>query len=401
MNDRIKAYNSYIKKAEAAKYLGQNVEETEPVEEVVLTSSDQIAIAISGSARYFFVLTIDLILAAVTIVLYNIIKQKRKIKGEKTEIKNVSSAKSIVGIFIAFCILSLNLSLMTDVFLQSANILNVIQQINVNFVVAIGMAFVIISGGIDLSVGSNLGTTTLFMAIMMNYWHVDVAVTILCGLILATVMGLSNGLLIAKLKLPPFIATLGTMYIGRGLAYTITSGKTISDFPDSFGAIAGRIWGIPVYCIIIMICVFVLAWYILRYTRFGRYTYAIGGNETCAKLSGINIDKMKILIYTVSGICCGIGAVLLGSRLDSATVTNADGYEMDAIAAVVIGGTSMRGGEGSLFGTLVGIFIIGIISNGLNLLGVGQGPQKIVKGIIIVIAVIIDVYRRHATETAK
>ena len=147
-----------------------------------------------------------------------------------------------------------------------------------------------------------------------------------------------------------------------------------------------------------MLAVFVLGLVILNNTCIGRFTYSIGGNEDCSRLSGINIKKYKTIVYLVSGVCCGIAAVILGSRLNSATVTNAEGYEMDAIAAVVIGGTSMSGGEGNLYGTLVGIFFIGFISNGLNLLGVGQGPQKIVKGIIIVIAVIIDVTRRKATE---
>jgi len=150
-----------------------------------------------------------------------------------------------------------------------------------------------------------------------------------------------------------------------------------------------------------MIAVFALGWYCLRYTKVGRFTYAIGGNESCAKLSGINLSKVKCFVYVVSGLCCGVAAILLTSRLDSALPTNADGQEMDAIAAVVIGGTSMKGGEGSIIGTLIGILIIGVISNGLNLLGVAQGPQKMVKGLIIVVAVIIDVLRRRAAEQSK
>ena len=171
--------------------------------------------------------------------------------------------------------------------------------------------------------------------------------------------------------------------------------------PASFVAVSGRVAGIPLYAILIMAGVFFLGWYALRYTRVGRYTYAIGGNENCAKLSGINLGRTKCLVYTISGLCCGVAALLLTSRLDSAVPTNADGQEMDAIAAVVIGGTSMKGGEGSMIGTLIGIMIIGVISNGLNLLGVAQGPQRMVKGLIIVVAVIIDVVRRKAAEAAN
>ena len=181
----------------------------------------------------------------------------------------------------------------------------------------------------------------------------------------------------------------------------VTAGQPIYTFPAGFTAVASRVGGFPLYTMIILLVVFLLGWYILRYTRIGRYTYAIGGNENCAKLSGINLKKVKCFVYTVSGLCCGVAALLLSSRLDSAVPTNAEGQEMDAIAAVVIGGTSMSGGEGSMIGTLIGILIIGIISNGLNLLGVQQGPQKMVKGLIIVVAVIIDVIRRKASESAK
>ena len=196
------------------------------------------------------------------------------------------------------------------------------------------------------------------------------------------------------------------MSIARGAAYTITGGAPIYTMPSGFTAISSRvripfIGDVPLYTILIMAAVFVLGWYCLRYTRVGRFTYAIGGNENCAKLSGINLSKIKCFVYVISGLCCGVAAILLTSRLDSAVPTNADGQEMDAIAAVVIGGTSMKGGEGSMVGTLIGIFIIGVIANGLNLLGVAQGPQRMVKGLIIVVAVIIDVLRRRAAESAR
>ena len=303
-------------------------------------------------------------------------------------------------------VLCLDLQLAQPVFLTSSNLLNVLQQISTNFVIAIGMTFVIISGGIDLSVGSNIAVTGLLMAIMMKNWGVGVLPTLIVSLIFAGLIGLINGALIAFLNLPPFIATLGMMSIARGAAYTITGGAPIYTMPSGFTAISSRvripfIGDVPLYTILIMAAVFVLGWYCLRYTRVGRFTYAIGGNENCAKLSGINLSKIKCFVYVISGLCCGVAAILLTSRLDSAVPTNADGQEMDAIAAVVIGGTSMKGGEGSMVGTLIGIFIIGVIANGLNLLGVAQGPQRMVKGLIIVVAVIIDVLRRRAAESAR
>ncbi|MHB1315514.1 MAG: ABC transporter permease [Christensenellales bacterium] len=373
--------------------------DTGTAEKVELTSLDKITIWLYDNIRYTLVLAINFLLAAAFIIFFAIRKNKRR--KESAELKKVVSSNSVLGILIAFCILFFDLAILSASFMQTNNFLNVLQQINVNFIMSIGMAFVIISGGIDLSVGTNVGLSAYFMGIMMNYWHIGILPSVIAGIALATLFGAINGFTITAFKLPPFIGTLGMMYIGRGIVYTIASGNTIHNFPDDFRAIAGRVAGIPLYAIIIMIVVFAVAWYVLRYTRFGRYVFAIGGNETCAKLSGIDVNKVKRLVYTVSGLCCGIAAVLLTSRLDSTVAMTGEGYEMDAIAAVVIGGTSMKGGEGSLFGTVIGILIIGFISNGLNLLGVAQGPQKMVKGIIILIAVIIDVYRRQSAESTK
>jgi len=405
LNARVDAYTMSVAKIKAAELLGQDTTGMVALEPVEVTAFDNLRAKISESFRFFFVIALDMVIISIALVLNELQKQKRK--NAATAVSNglgkkkVGSSSNIVGILIALCVLFFDLSLLTDVFLTTSNLINVTQQVSVNFIAATGMTFVLLTGGIDISIGSNMAVSALFMAMMMNYWNQPVPLTVLSGIVLSTCIGLVNGTIITKLKLPPYIATLGMMYVGRGLAYTITSGRTISDFPEGFKAITARYGGLPIYTYMIMITVFVIAWYILKYTRFGRYTYAIGGNETCTKLSGINVDRYKILVYTVNGFCCGIAAVILGSRLNSATVTNADGYEMDAIAAVVIGGTSMSGGEGSIFGTLIGIFIIGLISNGLNLLGVGQGIQKIVKGVIIVIAVVIDVMRRRSAEKAK
>ena len=399
---RVDAYKQAQAQVEAARVLGQEPDPAilEEVEEVELSGSENLLLSLNGYKSAFLVVGIDLLLIGVLGFVFPAIKKSR---GGK---KKVSSANNIVGILIALVVLCLDLQLAQPVFLTSSNLLNVLQQISTNFVIAIGMTFVIISGGIDLSVGSNIAVTGLLMAIMMKNWGVGVLPTLIVSLIFAGLIGLINGALIAFLNLPPFIATLGMMSIARGAAYTITGGAPIYTMPSGFTAISSRvripfIGDVPLYTILIMAAVFVLGWYCLRYTRVGRFTYAIGGNENCAKLSGINLSKIKCFVYVISGLCCGVAAILLTSRLDSAVPTNADGQEMDAIAAVVIGGTSMKGGEGSMVGTLIGIFIIGVIANGLNLLGVAQGPQRMVKGLIIVVAVIIDVLRRRAAESAR
>ena len=313
---------------------------------------------------------------------------------------NERKGTSYVGILIALIALCIVLTFTSKSFLTAANLLNVSQQISTNFLIAIGMTFIILLGGIDLSVGSVIAVTGLMMGIMMKSWDLPVAASLFLGLLFASVIGLVTGLLITGFELPPFIATLGMMSIARGAAYTITEGQPIYTFPKEFLAITGRYGGIPVFTILIMIVMFVIAAYVLKYTKYGRYIYAIGGNENCAKLSGINVKKIKCIAYVISGFCCGVAAIVLTSRLDSAVPTNADGAELDAIAAVVIGGTSMNGGEGTLVGTIIGTMIIGIVANGLNLLNVPQGAQRMVKGGIIVLAVIVDVIRRKKSQKA-
>ncbi|MBA4698994.1 MAG: ABC transporter permease [Ruminococcus sp.] len=307
---------------------------------------------------------------------------------------------SYVGILIALLILCIVLSITSGSFLTASNLLNVSQQISTNFLIAIGMTFIILLGGIDLSVGSIIAVTGLMMGLMMKSWNMPVLVSLLLGVVFASVIGLVTGLLITGFDLPPFIATLGMMSIARGAAYTITEGQPIYTFPEGFLAITGRYGGIPIVTILIMAVMFAIAAYVLKYTKYGRYIYAIGGNKNCAKLSGIHVKKIECIAYVISGFCCGVAAIVLTSRLDSAVPTNADGAELDAIAAVVIGGTSMNGGEGTLAGTIIGTLIIGIVANGLNLLNVPQGAQRMVKGGIIVLAVIVDVLRRKRSQKA-
>ncbi|MGI6687134.1 MAG: ABC transporter permease [Christensenellales bacterium] len=386
-----------IAQAEMARVLGREPVDVGELAEIEISSMDHALMTLQNYEKAFLVLGIDLIIGGLAILAFHLYRTKYRTGKER----KISSSNNILGILLALVMLCLNLAIASNVFLTASNLLNVLQQVSINFVIAIGMTFVIISGGIDLSVGSNIALTGLLLAIMMKNWVLSVPAAIALALVFSALIGLINGGLIAFLNLPPFIATLGMMSIARGAAYTVTGGAPIYTMPAAFTGISGRVANIPLYAILIMAAVFALGWYILRYTRVGRFTYAIGGNENCARLSGININSVKCFVYVVSGLCCGVAAILLTSRLDSALPTNADGQEMDAIAAVVIGGTSMKGGEGSMIGTLIGIMIIGVIANGLNLLGVAQGPQKMVKGLIIVIAVIIDVLRRRAAESSK
>ena len=223
----------------------------------------------------------------------------------QTKMKRVGSGNNILGILIAFVLLCAIMGFAAPNFFKVENFLNVFQQVSINFVVALGMSYVIISGGIDLSIGSNMAVVGLLMAMMMKA-GIGVFPSVLAGLLLSVLIGLMNGAMIAYLNLPPFITTLGMMYIARGFAYTITGGQPVYTLPASFTAISDRVMGIPLYTLLIMLVMLVLCWYNLKYMRIGRNVFAIGGNESCAKLSGINLNAVKMFVYTVSGLCCGV-----------------------------------------------------------------------------------------------
>lgn len=302
------------------------------------------------------------------------------------------------GVFAAFVLLSIIMALFAPNFTSLSNILNVLLQIAQVGIISVGMTYVILTAGIDLSVGSIVAFDGLAMAMMMKS-GVPVAVAILAGLLIGAAIGMLNGLLISRVGLQPFVATLGTMAMFRGLAYTISGGQPVYSLPDSFDAFSRNVLGIPIPAII-MVIIFALGAYILKYTRFGRHVYSIGGNSTASKLSGINVKNNIALIYVISGICCAIASIILTARLDSAVPTAADGIEMDVIAAVAIGGTDMQGGKGGISGTIVGALIMGVIANGLNLLNVAQGPQRFVKGAIIILAVVIQMIRGKKKKNA-
>ncbi len=292
---------------------------------------------------------------------------------------------------IVLIVIVIAMSIARPEFLSSDNILNVLRQIAVNAVLAFGMTFVIITGGIDLSVGSILAVSGVFAAGFMKN-GMPIFPSCIIGILLAGLLGFINGLTISKFKVPPFVITLAMMTIGRGIAYVYTDGRPIVDLNENFLVLGrGRFLDLIPWPIIVMLLVMGATALLLNKTKYGRYVYALGGNEEAARVSGININKIKTIVYTVNGLLAGLAGVVLASRINSGQPQAGVSYELDAIAAVVIGGTSLSGGVGTIQGTLLGALIIGVINNSLNLLGVNQYYQMIVKGLVIALAVIVDV----------
>ena len=298
---------------------------------------------------------------------------------------------SKVGPLIGLIIITILLTFLSDSFFTVNNLMNLLRQISINALIAFGMTFVILTAGIDLSVGSLLALGSALTAGMLAS-GMDPILAIFIGLLIGLALGATNGLIITKGKVAPFIATLATMTIFRGATLVYTDGKPITGLSDSvtFEMIGrGYLFGIP-FPIIIMLIVFLILFFILKSTVFGRQVYAVGGNEEAATLSGIKTDRVKIWVYALTGMLSVLAGIILTSRLNSAQPTAGTSYELDAIAAVVIGGTSLMGGRGRIVGTLIGALIIGVIGNGLNLLSVSSFFQQIVKGGVILIAVLLD-----------
>lgn len=298
---------------------------------------------------------------------------------------------SKLGPLLALIVLIIFVSILSPSFLSLTNLMNLMRQVSTNALIAFGMTFVIITGGIDLSVGSTLALSSAIMAGMIVN-GIDPLIAMTVSLIAGFVLGAVNGLLITKGKLVPFIATLATMTIYRGATLVLTDGKPITGLDETFiFQFMGRgyFFGIP-FPIVITLVVFALLFVLLHKMSFGRKTFAIGGNEKASFIAGVKSNKIKIFVYSISGVLASLAGIILTSRLNSAQPTAGESYEMDAIASVVLGGTSMSGGKGRIFGTLIGALIIGTLNNGLNLLGVSTFYQQIVKGIVIIIAVLID-----------
>jgi len=302
--------------------------------------------------------------------------------------------KENLGILIAFIIICFIISVLSPVFFTSDNAFSVLRQVSTNANLALGMMLVIILGGIDLSVGAVValsGTITVGLIVNngMNVW-----IAALCGVVLGTFGGLVNGVIIAYTRMAPFIVTMSVMNIARGAAYIYSNGLPIRSFDESFAKIGTGYLGVIPLPVIYMIFFIVVITVLLSRTKFGTYVYALGGNRDAANFSGVPVKKVEVLVYTISGFLSAFAGVVLASRMYSAQPSVSQGAEMDAIAACVLGGVSMSGGLGKVGSVVVGVLIVGIISNGLNLLNVNSFWQLIVKGAIVLLAVYVDILKK-------
>ncbi|MBK8988764.1 MAG: ABC transporter permease [Chloroflexi bacterium] len=301
----------------------------------------------------------------------------------------------LIAMFIVFSLASPN-------FLQFSNMVNILLATAVNGVLALGVTFVIITGGIDLSVGTVMTISAVMTGVFITFWGLPVPIGVMGGLMTGALAGAINGTVIAKMRIPPFIATLGMLYIAKGLSLVISGLKPIyfTDTPSfakiAMGSVTGAIipgFNIP-NAVLIFFGAAIVAHIILTKTVLGRYTFALGSNEEATRLSGVNVAAWKIAVYTLASTFAGLGGVMIAARLNSAQPALGAGYELDAIAAVVIGGTSLSGGEGTILGTVIGAFVISVLTNGLRILSVPQEWQIVITGAIVILAVYADILRR-------
>ncbi|MGF7437212.1 ABC transporter permease [Lentilactobacillus senioris] len=317
----------------------------------------------------------------------------------KKEKFSIGKFYSKLGPLVALLVLVIIVSILNTSFLTVSNIMNLLQQVSINALIAFGMQFVIMTGGIDLSVGAILALSGAIAAKLI-LGGMSPVLAFLVGILCGAVFGAVNGLLIAYGKAAPFIVTLATMSIFRGMTYVLTNGNPITGpkMNDSFSFQflgQGYLFGVP-FQVYLMIFAYIIFYVLLHKTSFGRKTIAVGGNEKAAYVAGVKVNKILVWIYVIAGILSAVAGMVLTSQLASAQPDAGTGYEMDAIAAVVLGGTSLAGGTGKMSGTLVGALIIGVLNNGMNLLGISSFYQQIVKGIVILIAVLLD--RKQAND---
>lgn len=310
------------------------------------------------------------------------------------------------GIIIAFFVLCAMLTVVSPYFLTSQNIVNVLRQSSINGILAIGLTFVILTRGIDLSVGSVVALAGIIGASFATESAVagvvgspyPALVGILVGLMVGLLAGTASGVIVSRFKVPSFVVTLGMLSTARGLTLLYTGGKPVPSLTPEFRWMGtGQVGGIPVP-ILILLAVFAVSWWVLNKSRFGRHVYAVGGNPRAANTSGIRVARIRLAVYMISGALAALAGLLLAARTGSGLTQAGLSYELDAIAAVVIGGTSLSGGSGSVTGTLFGTLIIAVMNNGLDLLGVDSNYQQIIKGVIIVLAVMIDSSRQKEAD---
>jgi ribose transport system permease protein len=312
--------------------------------------------------------------------------------------KAASWANWIIGVqgpLLGLILLCVIFTFTTNVFFSIRNALNVLDQVTVLGILAVGMTLVIVIGGIDLSVGSILAFAMMVMGWLKDSFNVPLPLAILIALLCGAVCGLINGLLVTKARLPAFIATLAMMSIGRGLANIVTDGRQVVGFPDWFTSLSTvRHFGFLSITVALFLILVAITWIFLRYRSAGRSLYAIGGSAEVARLAGIKVQALTIWVYIAAGTLAGIAGIAQASRLDSSEPSAGLGYELDTIAAVVIGGASLSGGIGGIGGTIVGVLIIGVLHNGLNLIGVSPFIQQVIIGAVIAVAVMADTLRR-------
>ena len=297
------------------------------------------------------------------------------------------------GLLFVILLVGLALSFTTDTFLSVANLTNVARQVSINGILAVGVTFVLLTAGVDLSLGSVVALSGVACATFAHPGDHPVFVPIAVGLLTGAACGLVNGVLVTRGGVAPFIVTLGMMTIARGLALIVSGGRPVANMSNELTALAGDFLGIPIP-VLCFAGVALAAWFFLRNFRLGRHIYAVGGNEHAARAAGVPVERVKLFAYGLCGLLTGLAGVVLAARITTGQPNAGQAYELDAIAAVVIGGTSLAGGVGTITGTLLGVLLIGVINNGLDLLGVSSYYQAVIKGVIIVGAVWLD--RRQA-----
>ncbi|NQW75671.1 MAG: ABC transporter permease [Cytophagales bacterium] len=294
------------------------------------------------------------------------------------------------GIFLALILVCALFSSMTSRFLTPTNISVILNQVSVNAILAFGVTFVIIAGGIDLSLGSLVAVCGVVVALLSQNNEYSLSLAIIGTLIAGIALGALNGFIVVLTKVPPFIVTLGTMTIGRGVALILSKGRPISDLNESLNFLGnGDVFGIPIP-ILFLVLSYATCHILLTKTIFGRYVKAIGGNEMASYVAGVRVNRIKLYVYMISGLFAALAGILLTARINTGQPNAGLGFELDAIAAVIIGGTSTRGGKGTITGTLLGVLFIGVINNGLDLINVSAYWQQVIMGGIIILAVVLD-----------
>lgn len=306
-----------------------------------------------------------------------------------------------LGILLVFLLLILILSILSPRFLKMNNIFNIFKQVATLGICSVGFTFVLITGGIDLSLGYQISLVNVVCAVLMVTFGVNWILACLIGMIVGSLIGVINGLIITKTGVAPLIVTLSMMTILRGISFLISKGLPIFGFPRAFSVLGqGSIGKIPVSLFFFVVIVLIGS-FILRKTTYGRYFYALGSNEEATKLSGINVTKVRMIVYSLCGFFTSIGAILMLSRLNSAQSSTGNGYEFDVLTACVLGGVSTSGGKGTVFGAIIGVMIIGVLDNGLLLLNVSEYIKLVIKGTILLVAVIYDTMSKKRSEKVK